>query len=82
MPRRRLGTLIPTFGGNMRTAFAFVLLACGLAACAPTQIELRDPRTGQTAQCQGDARSRWNPEATETCARGYEAAGWERMPQD
>ena len=66
----------------MRTACALLLLACSLSGCAPSQIELRDPRTGQTAQCQGDSRSRWNPEATETCARGYEAAGWQRLPQD
>ena len=66
----------------MRTAFSLFLIACGLSGCAPNQIALRDPTTGQMAQCQGDSRSRWNPEATETCARGYEAAGWVRVPQD
>ena len=66
----------------MRTAFTLVLLACGLSGCAPSQIALRDPTTGQLAQCHGDLHARWNPQATEDCARAYEAVGWVRVPQD
>jgi hypothetical protein len=70
----------------MRTASTATLialaLALALASCSPSTIALRDPHTGETAQCHGDAQSRWNPEATEDCARGYEASGWVRVPQD
>lgn len=68
----------------MRTPSLLVLalVAVVLAGCGPSEVNLRNPQTGQTAQCRGDSQSRWNPEATETCARTYEAAGWVRVPQD
>jgi hypothetical protein len=44
----------------MRTAFtaALIALALVLASCSPSTIALRDPHTGETAQCHGDAQSR------------------------
>jgi hypothetical protein len=67
---------------RLASTATLIVLAFALASCAPAAIALRDPQTGETAQCHGDAQARWNPEATEDCARGYEAAGWVRVPQD
>jgi hypothetical protein len=66
----------------MRLVSILALVLLGLAGCAPSEIVLRDPRSGQTAQCHGDGSSSWNPQATEDCARAYEAVGWVRVPQD
>ena len=64
----------------MRLAL-LTLVLFGVAGCAPSEISLRDPQTGQTARCQGDGASQWNPQATEDCAQAYEAVGWVRLPQ-
>ena len=66
----------------MRLVATLALVLLALAGCAPSQIVLRDPQSGQTAQCQGDGAAQWNPQATEDCARAYEAVGWVRLPQE
>ena len=51
-----------------------------LAGCGPTMVVLKNPQNGEMAQCKGDPWANWNPyAATEACAKGYEAAGWQRM---
>lgn len=60
-------------------AIGFVC-AMALAGCGPTMVVLKNPATGEVAQCKGDAWANWNPyAATEACAKGYEASGWQRM---
>lgn len=58
---------------------ALVPFLAVLAGCGPTTIVLRDPTTGQMAQCHGDPWG-WNPpgEAAD-CAKGYQAAGYVRV---
>lgn len=66
----------------MRRALLLLGALLGLAGCGPTQVVLRDPKTGEMAQCKGDPWANWNPyAATEACAKGYEAAGWKRTGQ-
>jgi hypothetical protein len=56
-------------------ALAVALAACG---CTPT-IVMKNPQTGEVAQCRGDSMD-WNPRhAATTCATGYAKAGWVRM---
>lgn len=58
-----------------------LLSALIIAGCGPTMIVMRNPATGQVAQCKGDPWD-WNPAAeAATCARGYEAAGYVRSGQ-
>lgn len=62
----------------MRPTLALVGLF-QLAACGPTMVVLRDPATGQVAQCRGDPWA-WDPAGdTAACARGYVAAGYVKM---
>jgi len=64
--------------------------AClSLAACVGSEVVvLRDPQTGQIKECKADgSRNSFFPIAqamidnstSASCARGYEAAGWQRM---
>lgn len=50
-----------------------------LSSCS-TMIVLKNPKTGEMAQCEADPWANWNVyAATESCAKGYEKAGWKRM---
>jgi hypothetical protein len=64
----------------MRTLGVVVVVTL-LAGCGgPKLIVLHNPATGQTAQCQGDPLLHLRPSAaTESCAQGYEAAGYKRV---
>ena len=60
-------------------AIACLIIALMLTGCAPTYV-LQNPKTGEVAQCQSAAASGWlASHAAETCAVGYEKAGWVRM---
>jgi hypothetical protein len=50
------------------------LLLLSLASCA-NSIVLKNPRTGEIAQCNG----RWDNNAAPSCAAGYIADGWQRL---
>lgn len=63
----------------MRTLVTLAVLFA-LSACSSGIIVLKDPATGNVAQCSADAWSNWNPRgATQACAKAYEAAGYVRM---
>jgi hypothetical protein len=66
---------------------AMVILT-GLAGCVPaTVVILKDPASGQVVRCDRTSSVTLFPIAqtlsdnagAESCARGYEAAGWKRM---
>jgi len=55
---------------------AFLLL-CG---CGASRIILHNPETKQMAECVGNPYMNWLPAAAaESCAQGYEKAGYVRM---
>jgi hypothetical protein len=65
-----------------------LLLLIALAGCVPaTVVILKDPGTGQVVRCDRASSVTLFPIAqtlsdnagAESCARGYEAAGWKRM---
>jgi hypothetical protein len=67
-----------------------VSLACALilAGCARDVFVMKNPKTGEVVQCRGGAegasffpiaQAMANSSAAESCAKGYEAAGWQRM---
>lgn len=67
-----------------------VVLACllSLAACMPSEfIVLKNPKTGEIVQCHANSGASFFPiaqtamdnDATEGCAAGYAAAGYQRM---
>ena len=45
-----------------------------LAACQAS-IVLKNPKTGEIAQCNG----KWDNNYAQTCAAGYLADGWQRL---
>lgn len=57
---------------------ACLTIALMLTGCAPTYV-MKNPATGEVAQCSSNPWD-WVPaHAAETCAVGYEKAGWVRM---
>ena len=72
----------------MRAIFV-IGIALVLSGCAESEVYvLKNPKTGETRECHGDEHSFTffpivqnvnNHESAEACARGYEAAGWQRM---
>ncbi len=69
----------------MRIVFLAALLLTG---CVPSEfIVMREPTTGQIVQCHTGSGSSFFPisqtmmdnSASQSCARGYQAAGWQRM---
>lgn len=73
-----------------RVHLFFVLIPIALFGCAPrpTDIVLRNPQTGQIMQCRSRLEGaspfpiaqQWiDSEHAEDCARGFVAAGWQRM---
>ena len=64
----------------MRTLVVVIVTGL-LAGCGgPKLIVLHNATTGQTVQCQGDPLLHLRPSAaTESCAQGYEAAGYKRV---
>jgi hypothetical protein len=67
---------------------AFILLAATtliLAGCASPPIIMRNPATGQTADC-GSRSQTWlwevtaNPGLEESCVHDYQTQGWLRSP--
>ena len=66
----------------LNTFFKFGLLsvvALSISACS-TMIVLQHPETKEMVQCEADPWASWNVyAATESCAKGYERAGYVRM---
>lgn len=57
-----------------------ILLVAGLVGCAgQTLIVLKNPKTGEMAQCQTDSSLFGAAAKADECAKAYEAAGWVRM---
>jgi hypothetical protein len=65
----------------MHRLFAIAFLSLLVTGCgATTQIVLHHPETKHTHTCQGDPKLHSSPaKAAETCAKGYEKAGYVRM---
>lgn len=65
----------------MRSFICLLLLAVGLAACGPTMIVLREPTTGQIAECSRGPL----PQVTnvmgenEACAQSYRERGFQQQ---
>ena len=57
-----------------------VLLPLLLIGCTsgPTLVVMSNPKTGEMAQCQDDARLFGAPARVQTCAEAYESQGWVR----
>ena len=69
----------------MRAVLLTALLLCG---CVQSDfIVMKEPTTGQIVQCHTDsgaslfpiAQTMMDNSAAQSCARGYQAAGWQRM---
>lgn len=62
----------------MRSFLVVVVLT--VAACSgPTHIVMHNEKTGDVQRCFSPPGGNWNPQAvTESCAKGYEAAGYVR----
>ena len=65
-----------------------LLTLTGLAGCVPsTVLVLQDPATGQVVRCERNSGASFFPivqtmsdnAAAESCAKGYQSAGWKRM---
>ena len=75
---------VKKIGDKMRF-FVLCIVALSLAACASPQIIMRNPTTGQTADC-GSRSQMWlwevasNPGLEESCVHDYQAQGWMRSP--
>jgi uncharacterized protein YceK len=64
----------------MRRILIAAALVLSLAGCESTVV-LRDPETGDMAQCTTEGNSSLLARReVEQCAAAYERAGWERMP--
>jgi hypothetical protein len=73
----------------MRLILVFAIALPVLASCAePEVFVLKNTRTGEVRECHGDehsfalfpiAQNMANNRTAESCAKGYEAAGWQRM---
>jgi hypothetical protein len=63
----------------MKPAIGFlILLAVALAACGDTVVVLRNPQTGQMAQCKGFYWHQDTPSGdTDVCVRYYQQKGFE-----
>jgi hypothetical protein len=56
-----------------------VMAAVMVAGCSTPTYVMKNPTTGEMAQCHGDSGD-WNPRAAANqCARAYEKAGWVRV---
>jgi hypothetical protein len=63
------------------------LLGALLAGCSSPIIVMKNPDTGEIAQCRGSdqasffpiAQAMTNKSMVDSCTQGYEAAGWKRM---
>jgi len=65
-------------------ALAFLLLLClllclGLAACSPTMVVLRQPASGQVAECSTEALVASLIDDVGGCAERYAAAGYQQQ---
>ena len=59
-----------------------IVSSCALNPSNKTMIVLQNPQTKEMAQCKGDAWSTWDVyAATESCAKGYEKAGYVRLSE-
>lgn len=72
----------------MRKIIAVAICAGGLAACVPAKdYVMKNPKTGEIKECRADSPGSPFPiiaqtqanKAAESCAEGYEAAGWKKM---
>jgi uncharacterized lipoprotein YajG len=64
-------------------SLALLVLALLLACCTSpkTLIVVKNPTTGQVAQCQDDARLFGSAARVESCAKAYEKDGWIRLSE-
>jgi hypothetical protein len=76
LPLNRLGGS-PVYTA-VTLAVASLTIALMLTGCAPTYV-MQNPKTGEVAQCQSRVGDWVAAHAAETCAVGYEKAGWVRM---
>ncbi|HLI12023.1 MAG TPA: hypothetical protein VKY65_10535 [Alphaproteobacteria bacterium] len=63
----------------MRALLWLPVLAAGLAACSPTFVVLRNPTTGQLAECRSEEDVAALPKlelGTDRCAAAYEQQGF------
>jgi hypothetical protein len=69
----------------MKHLQTYALLFCigVVAGCtgAKTLVVLKNPQTGQIAQCQDDARLIGSPARVDACAKAYEKEGWVRLTE-
>ncbi|CAH2600937.1 conserved protein of unknown function [Rhodovastum atsumiense] len=57
-----------------------LLVLVVLAGCSAPRVVLRNPATGNVAECQADSSLSWDPKkAVEICAQSYEAGGYRRI---
>jgi len=64
---------------RMRPLFCLALLSCGLAACSPTMIVLRQPATGQLAECSTGVLIASVIDNVEGCAQDYAQQGYQQQ---
>lgn len=66
----------------------WILLLLALGACTPASVVvLKNPSTGEVKECSRNSGASFFPiiqtaidnSAVEDCAKGYTAAGWQRM---
>lgn len=63
----------------MRPLASLALLALGLAACSPTMIVLRQPATGQIAECSTSVLVLSVLDDVEGCAQQYAQQGYQQQ---
>jgi hypothetical protein len=64
----------------MRVPLCLSLLGLALAACSPTQIVLRNPASGEIAECRsGLPEPLLYLDSIEPCAKAFEQQGYHRV---
>ena len=64
---------------RMRRLLCLGLLSLGLAACSPTMVVLRQPATGQVAECSTGILIASVIDDVDGCARDYAAQGYQQQ---
>ena len=69
----------PPAEDRMRPLLCLGLLSLGLAACSPTMVVLRQPATGQVAECSTGVLIASVIDDVDGCARDYAAQGYQQQ---
>ena len=63
----------------MRTLACLAVLVLGLGACSPTMIVLRQPKTGEIAECSTKVLVASVLDHVEACAKRYAQEGYQQQ---